>query len=96
MRELIFTLKKKERKKAQVGNEWSNSLPKVIASEENATTTSDTLFWQPLWTQLSAGIGVGWGVETVGGKDREREREREREGVTEKLRRREMERGAGG
>ena len=37
VRELISTLKKKK-KKALVGNEWSNVLPKILASEEKATT----------------------------------------------------------
>ena len=35
MRELISLTKKK---KAQTGNEWSNILPKILASEEKATT----------------------------------------------------------
>ena len=34
---------KKKKKKAQVGNEWSNILPKILASEEKATTTTTTL-----------------------------------------------------
>ena len=38
MRELISTSKKK--KKAQAGNEWSNILPKIFASEEKATITT--------------------------------------------------------
>ena len=38
VRELISTQKKKKRKKeAQAGNEWSNILPKILASEETAT-----------------------------------------------------------
>ena len=37
--ELISTLKKKkEKKKAQVGNEWSNLLPQILTREEKATT----------------------------------------------------------
>ena len=34
---LIWALKKKK-KKVQVGNEWSNLLPKILASEEKAAT----------------------------------------------------------
>ena len=39
VRELISTLKKK---KAQAGNGWSNILPKILASEENATTNNQS------------------------------------------------------
>ena len=37
VRELISTSEKKA--KAQAGNKWSNILPKILASEEKATTT---------------------------------------------------------
>ena len=37
MREQISTLKKK--KKSQMGIDWSNILPKILESEEKATTT---------------------------------------------------------
>ena len=40
MRELNPYFKKK--KKAQAGSEWSNTLPKILASEEKATITKQS------------------------------------------------------
>ena len=55
MRELISTLKK-ERQKAQEGNELSNILPKLgLACEEKATITT---FAQFFWVNLK----VQWGT----------------------------------
>ena len=54
MRELTSTKNNnsKKKKKAHAGNEWSNILPKILASEDRATTT--------MWLQVSSLYDHRW------------------------------------
>ena len=61
MRELISTLKKKKKKKAQAGNERVEHSPKILAGEEKATIT--LIYTTRLYLRLVLFIEGLWSLE---------------------------------